>query len=181
MQEVWRPVVGWEGLYEVSSLGRVKSLARRYWTSGGRVPHWCNIEGRILKPAKTTYGHWFVKLSRNGKAKTRTIHILVAEAFIGPRPEGMEVCHGPNGKEDNTPANLSYGTHSQNMHDCVRDGTHQHGERGSNAKLTSAQVREIRSLKGKMLQREIATAFGISRSCVSMIWSGNRWTSSDAA
>ena len=176
MQEVWRSVVGWEGFYEVSSLGRVKSLARRYWTTGGRVPHWCNIRERILKPAKNGCGYWFVALSRDGKLTTYVIHRLVAEAFIGPRPAGMDTCHGANGKDDNTLANLTYGTHSQNMRDCLRDGTHQHGERGSNAKLTSAQVAEIRSLKGKRLQREIATAFGISRSCVSLIWSGKTWT-----
>jgi len=163
MSELWRPVVGWEGLYEVSSLGRVRSLPR------------ATTRGRVLKPARNVHGYWFVALCCNGKPKTRPIHSLVAEAFIGPRPAGMDVCHGSNGKDDNTPANLSYGTRSQNMRDCVRDGTHQHGERGSGAKLTHSQVAEIRSLKGKRLQREIAAAFGISRSCVSMIWSGRTW------
>ena len=175
MQEVWRPVVGWEGLYEVSSLGQVKSLARRYWTEGGRAPHWCNLKERILKPGTNVHGYLHVVLSREGKQHSYTVHRLVADAFLGTRPAGMDTCHGPLGKLVNTPNNLSYGTRQENMRDCFRDGTHQRGERGSAAKLTQEQVNSIRALKEKMTQKAVAAMYGISRSNVSMIWNNKCW------
>ena len=180
MQEVWRPVVGWEGLYEVSDQGRVKSLARRYWTEGGRVPHWCNLKARILKPGTNVHGYLFVVLSRDGEQFTRTVHRLVADAFLGLRPADMDTCHGPLGKLINTPGNLSYGTRQENMRDCLRDGTHQRGERGSGTKLTQEQVDSIRALKGKMTQKTVAAMHGISRSHVSMLWSNRCWATDDA-
>ena len=103
------------------------------------------------------------------------IHRLVANAFIGPRPEGLETCHGPLGKCVNTPENLSYGTHSENMLDCLRDGTDQNGEKGSGAKLTKDQVLKLRGLKGKVTQEEAAALFGVSRPNVSLIWSNKTW------
>ena len=162
-QEYWKPVVGWEDFYEVSNQGRVKSLPRK------------TTKGRILKPHKNVHGYWFVVLCRNGKPKSQVIHLLVAAAFIGPRPEGYDTRHGPLGKHVNTPENLSYGTRSENMRDCLRDGTDQNGEKGSGAKLTQAQVLELRNLKGQVKQKEAAALFGISRPNVSMIWSGKTW------
>lgn len=114
--EIWKDVVGYEGIYDVSDKGRVRSLSRL--NSIGR-----KLKGRILKQNPDGSGHLCVAL-HNGKQKTRKVHQLVCEAFIGPRPEGKEVCHGPNGQLDNSTSNLCYGTHRENQRDMIRDGTH---------------------------------------------------------
>lgn len=115
MNEIWKDVVGYSGVYDVSDFGRVRSLDRLTLV-GSR---W---KGRILKQSPATGGHLTVSLC-NRKQKTRFVHQLVCEAFIGPCPDGMEVCHGPNGKLDNSISNLRYGTRSDNEKDKIRDGT----------------------------------------------------------
>lgn len=118
--EQWLPVIDYEGYYEVSSLARVRSLDRV-------VPHRYygqqRVRGRILRPARHEYGYLVVHLWRDNVKRQRLLHCVVAEAFIGPCPDGQEVLHGPAGYIDNTPSNLSYGTRSQNMQDKLRDGT----------------------------------------------------------
>lgn len=128
--ERWLPVVGYEGLYEVSDLGRV----RRLWRKGPK-PLKQNLKPEYLG----------IILWRNGEGWTVLVHILVARAFLGPRPEGHQVCHGPAGKLDNRLVNLSYGTASKNHGaDMHRDGTIQMGVRHVRAKLTDEIVRECR-------------------------------------
>jgi NUMOD4 motif/HNH endonuclease len=114
--ESWLPVPCYEGLYEVSDLGRVRSLTHK--TSKG-IRY-----GRLLKQSRLKNGYLRVGLYRNGSQATRTVHSLVAEAFIGPCPPGMEVCHGPQGQLANGRDNLRYGTRSENILDQVRHGTH---------------------------------------------------------
>ena len=138
MQELWLPVVGYEGLYDVSNWGRVRSLDK--WVKNQSGAYF--KPGRILKLCPGHYPN--VKLSKAGVLRTREVHVLVAEAFLGPCPEGMEVCHGPGGKKDNRLCNLSYGTHSQNQLDKYRDGTMTCGEKRFNAVLTAPLAREIK-------------------------------------
>lgn len=109
--ERWRPVAGFEGEYEVSDHGRVFSVPR-----GPKVP------GGILKPGVHAKGHLQVQL---GKGRMVQVHHLVMFAFVGPRPEGLEICHGNGDPADNRLGNLRYGTRSDNEWDKVRHGTHQ--------------------------------------------------------
>ena len=107
MSEQWRPVVGWEGLYEVSSEGRVRSFRR-------------GANGRILRPGIASHGYPTVAL---GRGNTQSVHVLVAAAFIGPCPEGQEVRHR-DGKRSNPKAeNLHYGTRGQNIADAILSGS----------------------------------------------------------
>jgi len=108
--------------------------------------------------------------------KDYSVHQAVAAAFLGPKPEGLIVLHGPNGKFDNRPENLSYGTHSQNALDKHRDGTMPDlsGEKNPAAKLTDEQVAEIRALKGTMTQAAIGERFGITFQHVSKLHAGAR-------
>lgn len=103
MKEQWKPVVGYEGLYEVSNLGRVKSLAREVVGHGGST---YRIMDRILKPAGGRYPQ--VALCKGGTSKSYRIHTLVVEAFIGPRPTGGDytVDHVNKDKKDNRVENL---------------------------------------------------------------------------
>lgn len=111
----WRPVVGHEGLYEVSSTGQVRSVPRR------------GTRGKILKPQvrkQRDAGHLLLKVYRNGVQKTVTVHQLVAAAFLGPCPDGMQVRHLDGDPSNNAVSNLAYGTSSENRLDSVRHGTH---------------------------------------------------------
>lgn len=93
-KEYWKPVVGYEGLYEVSNWGRVKSL------KFGKE--------RILKPCTNRYGYLFVKLCKDGKVKPFTVHRLVAEAFL-PNPDNLpQVNHKDENKQNNIVSNLEW-------------------------------------------------------------------------
>jgi len=106
-QEEWKPVVGYEGFYEVSDMGRVRSLPRK-WAKGG-----------ILKPAPDEWGYSTVGLCKNGKRKTNRIHILVMQTFKGECPEGCEVDHIDGNPSNNCLENLRYVTHKENIHNPI--------------------------------------------------------------
>jgi len=112
----WFPVLGYEGLYEVAEDGRVRSLPRP------------STDGRILRPAFS--GKYLgVALCKDGKQKTRLVHQLVAEAFLGPRPKGLDVCHKDGNKFNLHYTNLKYDTRSNNIKQQVEHGTHNRASR----------------------------------------------------
>jgi hypothetical protein len=120
MTETWRPADGAEGRYEVSNLGRVRSLDRVVTYSDGRRYRYA---GAILNPTADSNGYPTVKIGAVGKPRTRRVHELVATAFLGPRPPGTEVCHEDGNPGNNRSANLHFGTHRENMRDMSRHGT----------------------------------------------------------
>jgi hypothetical protein len=119
--EIWLPVPGYEGFYEVSDLGRVYSLPRL--TTKGRKG------GRLLTGSRTPSGHIAVMLSKHGNIRRWMVHHLVAGAFIGPRPAGYETRHANDIGSDNRLVNLSYGTSGDNKLDMVRNGRHYYANR----------------------------------------------------
>ena len=118
--ERWKPVTGYEGIYEVSNHGRVRSVDRTITCSDGRVRR---HKGKNLSTPLSRDGYPVVSLYTQGRLKKRYVHSLVAEAFISARPEGMEVCHNDGDSTNNHLDNLRYGTRSDNMLDRVRHGT----------------------------------------------------------
>ena len=167
--EEWRPVVGCEGWYEVSSLGRVKRLVAR---TNARAGH-------ILKPGSNhATGYLHVTLCCDGRRfRNRTIHRLVSEAFLGSCPAGHEVNHGNGIKTDNRAANLEWTTHSANELHSIRTGLRipVRGEQHPFARLTENQVRQIRALVGTCPLTHIARRFGISDSHVQAIRDRKKW------
>lgn len=119
MTEEWRAVPGYEGLYEASTEGRVRSLDRI--DAGGR-----RIFGRVLSPGILKgSGRLQVSLSKDKVVKQMKVHQVVALTFHGPCPEGMEVRHYPDRNvTNNKPKNLCYGTKRDNHLDSVEHGTH---------------------------------------------------------
>lgn len=120
--EIWKPVVGYEGLYEVSSKGRVRSLPRvfaRGATRGEVVLRPTIRRGRNGRVEKLSVG-----LTKANVCTTHLVHHLVLTAFSGPRPLGTEACHGNGNAADNRVENLRWDTHSVNEIDKVRHGTH---------------------------------------------------------
>lgn len=126
MTEEWRPVLGYEGFYEVSSEGRVRSVDRRVKHSSGRTR---THAGRALAPGNHVKGYLIVNLSSRGVNSVRTIHRLVLEAFIRPRDKGEVARHLDGNPKNNSLANLAWGTYSDNAFDAVRHGTHPRASR----------------------------------------------------
>lgn len=119
MTEQWQPVVGWEGLYEVSDLGCVRSVDRTVHAGAGRSRR---APGKMLRPRPGPH-YLYVHLSRYGRPRNHPIHQLVARAFLGA-PDGRDVLHKNGSYHDNRVANLRYGTKSENAYDSIRHGTH---------------------------------------------------------
>ena len=166
--ERWLPVPSYEGFYEVSDLGQVRSL--RHMTRAG----WRG--GQVLKQFTDADGYCRVNLSRLGVVHSVTVHSLVLLAFVGPPEPGQEVRHGPNGQLDNRITELCWGTRLEQADDKNRDGTMARGERQGNAKLTADDIREIRrrSALGES-QFDLAAAFGISQPHVSRVVLRQTW------
>lgn len=165
--EEWRPVVGYEGWYEVSNLGRVKRIG----AGRGAVP------GRTYRGHVGGWGYRIIRLNQDSHGQRFPVHTLVAEAFLGSRPEGHEINHRDGNKANNRVANLEWVTRSQNNRHAIRTGLRpalackgiQHGM----AKLSEPQVHEIRRLRHRITQRAIADHFHISKD---MVWRiQNRW------
>jgi hypothetical protein len=119
--ERWAPIPGYEGLYEVSSFGRVRSLDRV-------VPHglhgFARIRGVMRKTFPDHHGYPRVVLTRSGRAKTHKVHRLVLEAFVGTCPSGLEACHADDDSSNPALANLRWDTRRNNQLDKVANGNH---------------------------------------------------------
>lgn len=123
--EVWRAVPGYvEGSYEVSDLGRVRSLDRI--TSHGH-----RRRGVILKPIRHERGYPMVNLWHSNVQRMQLVHRLVLLAFVGPSPDGLEARHGDGDPTNAALTNLSWGTHSENEFDKVDHGTHRNASKDS--------------------------------------------------
>ena len=122
MTEEWRPVVGYEGLYEISTQGNVRSLDHVQIGADGVSRNW--VGGVMsVKPGRNGYPR--VNLTRDGKQRLHNVHIMMLEAFVGPRPEPhWHGRHLNDVKTDNLIGNLAWGSPSDNNHDRVRNGKH---------------------------------------------------------
>lgn len=122
MIERWLPVIGYEGLYEVSDLGGVKSLDHTTVDKNGRLMQWSGRQMRV-SPGKNGYPR--VRLTKSGEQANHSVHHLVLEAFVGPRPFPEAYGRHLNDQRlDNRLSNLAWGTASENNHDRVRNGRH---------------------------------------------------------
>ena len=130
MAEEWRPIAGFEGVYDVSSEGRVRSLPRVVEYGGTRKGISRNAPGRILTARRQTHYPNVSLYTGNKNRVVRLIHRLVLEAFVGPRPDGMHACHNDGNRLNNSVSNLRWDTITENNRDIVRQG------RNSNANKT---------------------------------------------
>jgi hypothetical protein len=169
--EEWKTVVGYEGFFEVSTLGRVRAVDRCFVNSIGAERRY---PARMLIPQMHRSGYLAVCLSKAGKQRTWHIHRLVLVAWCGPPPPGHEACHNDGTKTNNTLPNLRWDTRKRNHADKRLHGTSQHGERNGFAKLRTEQVLAIRA--DDRSQYAIAAAFGISQANVNDIKLRKLWT-----
>ena len=165
--EIWRDVTGYEGLYHVSNLGRVKSLH--------------NNKEYILKPrrGKKGKGYFDVSLCKNGKHKTFRLNRLVALAFVDNPENKPEVDHIDTNKTNNRANNLRWVTSAENIAHSIENGLYKSGAECSWAKLTEDDVRYIRKVYtpkhpefGKIA---LARKFGVCTMTIYNITSGKRY------
>lgn len=163
-------ITGYEGIYEISRNGEVKSLTRTIKSKGSSVRL---LKGRHLKIKTKPNGYLTVALCKHSKVKFKYTHRLVAEAFI-PNPENKPQVNHINGiKSDNRVENLEWITAHDNLIHARTTGLI-----ASAGSLNEVQVLEIATLlnRGDLLQREIADIYQVSRHTVTDINNGNTWS-----
>lgn len=163
-KEVWKAIPGYEGLYEVSGRGRVRSLDRTLIDKNNRK---MLCRGQILSPF-VVQGYLHIGLYAEGSKKNYSVHILVMLAFKGRPPKGKEVAHRDGIKVYNYLTNLRYATRSENQQDRMKHGT-------SNAKLTKEEVIEIRRRVINETQTALAKEYGVCIGTISYIATRKNW------
>lgn len=124
--ERWAAIPGWEGLYEASTHGRIRSVDRLRVSKNGVTKH---LKSHVLAQSQDAHGRCHVQLYRNGSRQPKTVHSLVMFAFVGPRPAGMEIAHWDGDAGNNHLENLRYATPGENEKDKVRHGTHRNASK----------------------------------------------------
>ena len=163
--ETWKNIKGYEGLYQVSSMGRVKSLERK-------VRHGRTVKERILKPYMDRGGYLLVGLCAGGKRKTLKVHRLVCEAFHDNPDNKLDVNHINENKTDNRACNLEWNTRRENLN---------HGTRNErSAKALSKPICQY-TLDEKIVKTwasltEVKRQTGFGQSHISEVANGNRKT-----
>jgi len=174
--EDWRAVSGWEGWYEVSDRGRVRSLPRESRAGKGVAFY----RGKMLKAGVAKSGYLVVTFTApGGRREDKYTHRLVAGAFIGPCPKGKEVCHNDGTRVNNLLLNLRYGTRSENARDRIAHGRgptgeHHRGEKSVRAVLTEKDVRYIRAHPEETLAA-LGESFGVHLSTIHCVRARKTW------
>lgn len=174
--EIWKPVVGFEGLYEVSSLGRVRSLDRvievtQRLRNGVPTVLARLLKGRLLSPGRASHGYYTVSMG----GQSYCIHDLVLEAFVGPRPQGAVCRHLDGDRSRSVLGNLEWGTYTENSEDSASHGTKVLGSAHRNAKLDEVTAAKVRSLKGVVSQSALAERFNVSPAAIQAVHDGRTW------
>jgi len=164
MIEYWRDVTGFEGLYEVSDLGAVRSVPRK------------RTRGRVLKQSIKN-GYLKTTLHKKGKQYGPYVHRLVLEAFAGLALKGTEACHEDGDRTNNILSNLRWDSRKNNHADKKRHGTNQEGEDHHRSKFTNEDIFCIRQLwiKGNLNQNQIAVRFDTVQPVISKIVTRKLW------
>jgi len=163
--ETWKDIGGYEGVYCVSNLGRVKRI------TSGRI---------LVNLTSNSHGYPSVFLYKDGVRQHKLIHILVLETFVGKCPDGLECCHNNGDRTDARLENLRWDTRSANTHDAISHRTYMGSGCGStnkNAKLHETDVVIIKRLlwEGHLTQKAIGALFGVSSTIINYINCGKRW------
>lgn len=130
-----------------------------------------------LVPINKSHGYSYVSLTNGPSRIHKRVHVMVLTIFSGPRPQGYQSRHHNGIRTDNRLENLSWATPKVNNADKILHGTRQCGESAPSTKLTARQVQEVRALKGVRTSTQVARVYGVSRGCISGIWTGKNWSS----
>ena len=177
--ERWLPVVGFEGFYEVSDCGRIRSLDRTIVSGGKRPGLILRVTGRVLRPKTGSRGYRIVHLVTPEKSQHLLVHRVVLGAFVGVPSVGQVCNHLDFNRENNQLANLEWTTQKLNIAHAFAGGRIRtaHGEaKAASVKLNDAAVRVIRDQYASgVTGRALAKEFGVSASVISVIVNRKSW------
>lgn len=173
--EVWKPVFGFEGQYEVSSLGELRVVERIHVRSNGRS---ILIRQRVMRPCDHNGGYRRYRLMKDGRVHWASANRIVAFAFRGvPSEPNMVAMHLNNIKSDNREVNIAWGTPMENQRQRVADGTSNRGERNVWSVLTDDQVVALRIARSEGASlADLALQYSVTMTAISKICTGNTWT-----
>jgi hypothetical protein len=168
----WIDIKGWKGIYQINRLGNVRSLSR--WRKAGTGKRL--IPEKILKPSVFYHGkdyYLYFHFKNRDKNSRVAQHRLIAKYFI-PNPKRKKLINHKNGiKHDNRICNIEWVTDKENCDHAIKIGTSPIGQDRTSSKLTNNDVIAIKkSGKGKA---ELSRMYGVSPSCIGMIFSGKNW------
>jgi len=167
MEEIWKDIPDYEGLYQASNYGQIKSLIRKN-----------RRKEKILIQTDDNNGYVGVNLYKNNIPKTFKVHILILETFVGSCPHIMECRHLNGIKTDNRLCNLRWGTRSENTYDKILHGTHvdNRGSRCATSKLNELDILKIREMiNNKYTCSQIAKIFNVNRRTIQDIKLNKTW------
>jgi hypothetical protein len=181
LTEYWVDIRGYEGYYQVSNYGNVRSLDRVITEQTGKTQ---TLKGRILKPHTNSSGYYQINLNRKSIRTTFAIHQLVAQAFLDNRSSKPLVNHINGIKTDNNVNNLEWATYSENLEHAYKNRlrravkTNEVASKNYKRKLTEQQVREIKLLIAakSLTLKQIANQYDVGRSTIGSIKSGRNWS-----
>jgi hypothetical protein len=161
-KEIWLDVIGYEGLYQVSNLGRVKSIRRK--------------KQIIMNPTVRNVGYCCLTFYKRDVKKMHDIHRLVCQTFL-PNPYNKKTVNHINGiKTDNRLINLEWSTQKENVNHASLNGLRKDkGEHNNFSKLTNEEVYKIKYLHKDLTQVEIGKIYGVKQSTISSILLGQTW------
>lgn len=152
--------------YEVSDEGEIRRISAGQGAVAGKILKWHTC---------TSNGYPAIRFYSNGKQIGVCVHSIVAEAFLGKRPEKLQVRHLDGNRLNNKISNLKYGTPKENSLDKIAHGNSSKGEKNPKNKLTSNQVIQIIKMAKEVSVKQIAESFFVSTSHVYRIMNGKRW------
>lgn len=173
--EIWRPIPGFGGHYEASSIGNIRvkqrTIIKPHSQSGAPCSY--TYPARQLKLALDKRGYLYVHIGVDGTKTKLRAHRAVLMAFIGLPAAGQEACHRNGKSDDNRLENLRWDTHLENNHDRLRHGNYDRGEDHAMAKYSEADIRRIRA--GEISFAEARLTLGISLTHFYRVRSGGCW------
>lgn len=175
--ETWKDIEGYENVYQISSMGRVKRLETNLLYKGKYPRKW---KEKILKQNTTKAGYKKCHLSKDGKSKTPNVHRLVALSFVDNFFNLPCVNHLDGNKENNSTENLEWCSYKENTKHAIENGLMGvYGTENPSAKLDRNKVNSIKSLyiTGDFTHKKLSIVFGVSANTIKNVVNGNTYKS----
>ncbi len=182
-KKFWFDVFGFEGIYEITRSGMIRSVRRYITYKDGRSGYW--TDGQRLHPSLSNTGYYYVNLRKDGRLYPRRVHRMLLETFVEPRPVGFECRHLDGNKTNNKLENLKWGTPKENSEDMVRHGTsnkgktflYKRGEENPFSRFKNGEVWLIKKILSKtsLPQHRIAKMFKTNQTQISQIKRKQIW------
>ena len=168
---IWKDIEGYEGYYQVSNLGNIRSCDRVVLNHWGNGQH---RKGKLMSPSRSPNGYSIITLQKEGRVKYQTVHRTVATVFIHNPENKPEINHIDGNKDNNTIENLEWVTTAENKKHALETGLFSSkGENNPNVKLTESDVRCIRL--SNVAMKELAEIYNVSRGAISKIKTRRSW------